>query len=113
MTDRPVLRAGRLVQINHGGPRPVVFVAVGTAGDCEDLVGLEHARAWVLRIGAGTRKHVDIKAQYLARTVYRHARLDGIFARVDIGHKRFHGSAMNLTGRPSLIAAATVATSSP
>src|SRR5262245_13483619 len=89
MTDGAVLRAWRLVQINHGGPRPVVFVTVWTARDGEDLVGFEHARARVLRIGAGTRKHVNIKPYDLARTVYRNARLDGIFPRVDVGHKRF------------------------
>ena len=102
MADGAVLRGRRLVQINDGGARPVVLVPVGPAGDVEDLVGLEHAGARILRIGAGARQHVDVEGQDLAGLAHGHARLDGILARVDVGDERLQPVGDELDGPAEL-----------
>ena len=84
-----ILRGGRLVEIDHAGARPIVLVAIGPAGDVEDLVGLEHAGARILRVGAGARQHVDVEGLDLAGLAHGDACLHRVLARVDVGHEGF------------------------
>ena len=73
MSDSAILGRWYLVEIDHGGLAAVVLVLVGSAGDVEDLIGLEHAGARELRIGAGARKHVDVERLDLAGPADPHA----------------------------------------
>ena len=43
----------------------------------QDLVGLEHAGARILRVGAGARQHVDVESLNFAGLAHGHARLVG------------------------------------
>ena len=88
VADGAVLRGRGLVEIDDGGACLEVLVPVGSAGDVEDLVGLEHAGARILRVGAGARQHVDVQAQDLAGLAHGHARLDEVLARMDVGDER-------------------------
>ena len=98
VADGAVLRGRGLVEIDDGGARLEMLVPVGPAGDVEDLVGLEHAGARILRIGAGARQHVDVQAQDLAGPAHGHARLDEVLAGMDVGDERLEAVGDELDG---------------
>src|SRR5215510_10092325 len=75
---------------------------IGATGDVEDLIGFEHAGAWILRIGAGGGQHVEIEANDLARTLDGDARLHPILAGVDVGHERLQSVGDELDGTAEL-----------
>ena len=88
MADGAVLRRRHLVEIDHARLGAIVLVCVGPARDVENLVGLEHAGAGKLRIGAGARKHIDVERLDFPRLAHSHARGDEVLARMNVRHER-------------------------
>ena len=114
VADGAVLRGRRLVEIDHRRARPVVLVPVGPARDVEHLGGLEHAGARVLRVGARRLTARRCRRPGSRPTCSRRCAPFTKFSRAWMSETNDSSrSAMNLTGRPSWIAAAAAATSSP